>query len=1152
MKPSLRLFFVNLLISISTTNSLAADLTLSIQPKHVTCYGASDGAADLSVSGGTAPYSFEWNNGAIVEDVNSLQPGLYSVKVTDANGSTASACIEIMQPELLKVSVISPVSLCSGQEGEVSLSVSGGTPSYSVVWSDGVTDSLIRYFPAGNYSVDVSDGKGCSQTKNVSIGEGGGFTLTTTKTDATCYGSQDGTATVFVDGSGFYTFAWSNGSKEKTISGLAPGTYSVEVKDGAGCTETSEIAVLGSSEVAASGEVSYDPCLGAAIDLNVSGGLPPYRFFWSNGARTEDIGKLVNGTYNVSIIDFKGCLKSISFAVSGVSLMGLSAAVSDVSCNSESDGSVNLTINGGALPYTFVWSNGEATEDISDLSTGNYNVTVKDGNNCSSTLPVTVGKVVPFKYEVALQDISCHNAADGSISVVVTGGAEPITYTWSDGSSGESINNLDEGFYNLVLTDANGCTQNFDFNVVNPPELDLSASVINDECLGGAINLNVTGGSAPYTYSWAHGATSKEITSLDPGAYYAVVKDKNGCLDSVDATIVGRPVNHITVLSSDISCFGANDGNIVANVTGVNGPYRYEWSNGALTQDISGLSKGSYSLSITDNYGCLYTRTIAIKEPALLSLKLFATDVKCSGGSDGSVAAIISGGSNPYIIEWSSGATAAFVSNLSAGSYSVTITDKNGCVVSGEKTISEPFPLAINSHVSASCAGGNVSLNVEGGLQPYSFLWSNGSTNANLEGVAPGTYSVTIKDANSCSFDTSFSVPSYDPIIVSASVEGNSANATASGGNEPYSFLWSMGDTTAYVENLAAGIYTVTVTDVTGCTGISEVEVQSNSTEGPVKASIDCCSDQEICLGDEASVVVNFSGTGPYTLVFKTGSSINQITTSESVYTIKLSPSETTTIELISVANACSNGTICGAKATIAVNQCEGSCLENCFSSTVTEVIEEGNCRLIKMQISNNGYCKKGLSHLSVSIPCGEVQDISNSRNFKVETAVDPTSGISGFKIDNISNFGEAKDGNTESFTLQYRVCNNSSGCLDDFCSPLVAFKAGGCVNYQKSISVADVIASPVGQNESFRLVYPNPVESGETVTIKVNKDMLSDIKIILVDQLGKEISSLEVNKDSGSDTIEFGIPTGVRAGIYLLYIKAATGKSYRNIMIKN
>ncbi|MES2701554.1 MAG: Ig-like domain-containing protein, partial [Bacteroidota bacterium] len=824
---------------------------------NVSCNGGSNGAIDLTISGGTTSYNYSWSNGATSEDLTGLSAGAYNVTVTDANGCTATASATVTQPSsALNASVtgFANISCNGGSNGSIDLAVSGGAGTYTYNWSNGATTQDITGVTAGTYSVTVTDANSCIATAAATLTQPSAAISASAATTANvlCNGGSNGAISLTVSGgAGSYVYSWSNGATTQNISGIAAGSYSVTVTDANGCTDvafatvTQPVIALAASATTIS-NVTCNGGSNGSIDLTVSGGTGTYTYGWSNDATGQDLGGLPAGTYTVTVTDANGCTATASATVTepASALSASAATTSNVSCHGGANGAIALSVSGGTASYTYNWSNGATTQNLSGLSAGSYSVTVTDASGCSATASATVTQPSSALNASAAttSNVSCNGGANGTIALSVSGGTTSYTYNWSNGATTQNLGGLSAGSYSVTVTDANGCTATASATVTQPSSA-LSASAAttsNVFCFGestGAIALTVSGGVATYSYNWSNGSTTANLTGATAGTYSVTVTDANGCTATASATIT-QPSSGLTAsaaTTSNVMCNGGSNGTITLSTGGGVAPYNYTWSNGATTQNLSGLSAGAYSVSVTDASGCSATASVTVTQPssALNASAAITSNVSCNGGANGAIALSVSGGTASYTYNWSNGATTQNLSGLAAGSYSVTVTDANGCSATASASITQPASAlaasaAITSNVSCNGgANGTIALSVSGGTTSYTYNWSNGATTQNLSGLAAGSYSVTVTDANGCTATASATVtqPSSALSASAATTSNVSCNGGAngaialsvSGGTASYTYNWSNGATTQNLSGLAAGSYSVTVTDANGC-----------------------------------------------------------------------------------------------------------------------------------------------------------------------------------------------------------------------------------------------------------------------------------------------------------------------------------------------
>ena len=498
-----------------------------------------------------------------------------------------------------------------------------------------------------------------------------------------------------------------------------------------------------------------------SIDLIVSGGSGSYTYLWNNGSTSEDLFDLISGSYSVEVFDDFGCSVNLDFEITQSEELIISSELSNISCYGGSDGSIDLTVSGGTAPYLYIWSNGDETQDISNLVAGNYLVDVIDSNGCSSSTEIQINEPSEILAEVSVINISCSGSNDGSIDISVSGGTAPYTYLWSNGENTEDLSNLSGNqFLSVEITDSNNCVLFIsDIYISEPEPMTISENHTMVSCYGesdAAIDISVSGGSGEYTYNWSNGSVTQDINNLSTGVYFVIATDENDCTVSIEVEITEPEELIISSELSNISCYGVSDGSIDLTVSGGVTPYNYFWSNGETTEDLSNIGPGLYSVLVTDTNNCTETLEFEITEPEELTIIADVSNISCFGGNDGSIDITVSGGTGNYSYAWNGGASnSEDIINGWAGSYYVYIEDDNGCSISAEFEISEPesFSVSFTSNAGeyVDCNSGQLSVIVEGGTAPYSYEWDNGSTDSNLFDLCAGDYSVTVTDANGCS-----------------------------------------------------------------------------------------------------------------------------------------------------------------------------------------------------------------------------------------------------------------------------------------------------------------------------------------------------------------------------------------------------------------
>lgn len=557
---------------------------------------------------------------------------------------------------------------------------------------------------------------------------------------------------------------------------------------------------------------------GKAWVKTISGGNGGYTYQWERPlgnpiGSSDTIYNVSAGWYYLTTTDTKGCTKLDSVLISqpeGMDLVSAQLKTSpdgnfNVSCNGSSDGKITLNITGGSGTYQYHWDGPDglvttAVNQISGLRAGHYSATVTDLNNCSldaldtTLIQPAILDVVPVPLLAPDgNNINC-NGGIGTVSLAVTGGSVGnYKFNWSVLSGGSGVireqkdqNALTAGNYRVVVSDSNHCETTRDVTLTQPTALATVLVPTHITCQSalrdnGSINLTVTGGAVPYSYSWTtvagSGITPGAVnqTGLTEGYYKVTVTDFNGC-QKVDSVRVNPPpdLSYSSLPSLyngfNISCFGMANGSI--NITPVGGQptFIYNWSTvggsgltpGAANQ--TGLTAGQYSVTIIDANSCTATGSFTLSEPFKLDMTLLLSNstngrknINCAGSSTGSidVNAINNAGTVNYL--WSDGATGKLRTNIPAGSYKVILTDQNNCLADSTIILTEPDSIKTRFDVTeAFCPDspdGQIQLTVTGGviISDYIFKWSDNSTNQNLSNILKGKYRVIVTDANNCS-----------------------------------------------------------------------------------------------------------------------------------------------------------------------------------------------------------------------------------------------------------------------------------------------------------------------------------------------------------------------------------------------------------------
>lgn len=862
----------------------SAAVAASATANDVTCFGGNNGSVHLSVSGGIAPYSFHWNDGANVQSPAAVTAGNYSVTVTDANACTALTNAIVRQPSAA-LSVLPSTSnvLCYGQQtGNITLQVTGGTIPYSFLWSDGAVTANRSNLSAGTYTVTVTDSLACSVVATIPISQPAQpFTLTLAATNVPCYGDHTGAIYLTpAHGASPFVYQWSNSTVMQNLLNVAAGNYSVTVTDAKACTAVATAVVNQTSAPLQLNTSSALPlCHGSAdgsIQVNVTGGTVPYSYTWNNSSTASQVANVPAGNYTVTVSDSQGCTAIATTNLTAPSALSSTINATNALCHGDHSGAISLNLSGGTSPYEYQWNNGAASQNLSGVAAGNYVVSISDAHGCTAQQSVSVSEpAADLTASPNVSDVLCYGNNSGAIGISASGGTAPYQFMWSNSQTNQDISSLTAGTYSVTVTDAHACSVTSSGTVTQPDAaLSVTAAVTDVSCYGnntGEIHLMVNGGATPYTYQWSNGQQTGSLYNMNAGIYHATVTDANGCVAEMADTIHAPEASLIAMATiGNVSCYQGANGTVQLSVSGGSAPYNYLWNEGSISQNLFGVKAGNYQVTVTDAHQCTTTVSAHVLEPSsALQVNAFSTNVNCNGSADGAVQLTVSGGTPAYSYLWNTGTQQQNMLHVMAGNYSVTVSDANGCSSVISTSVGEPAPLTIHDfHGNVSCNGGDDGffyITVTGGTMGYQYHWSNGANVPDLMGLTQGAYTLTVTDAHACTavLNVTLSQPAQALNIYTnkADLECNGAHTgeiqlTPVGGVSPYSYNWDNGMHTQNVSLLTAGTYEVTVTDVNYCTASAAVSLNE-----PPGMSLTVNHSNVSCYGaHDGSIYVNAGG----------------------------------------------------------------------------------------------------------------------------------------------------------------------------------------------------------------------------------------------------------------------------------------------------
>jgi len=797
-----------------------------------------------------------------------------------------------------------------------------GPSIVSVSWYDGATqistDSFAHVCPSlsttyvaqavylpcsGGVPVTVADTLTVSLSGTLNAG------LDSTP-DVTCYGLNNGSAYAHVSGgTPPVTYGWSTGSTALSLQNLSPGNYWFSVADASGCARTDSFTITQPSLVGVSGSVTNPACHGscngvvATVDTGGTGG--PYGYLWNSTPvqTSQTASNLCAGAYAVTVTDAHGCSASASFTLTEPAASAVNqVSLANVTCIGGNNGSVVVSAGAGLNgTVVFQWSNGETGAADTALTAGNYTVTATDSLGCSASAVFTITQP---SSGIALQapvitNILCFGNANGIIVANASGGQGMLNYTWTNvmaGTqlSGQAINNLSAGTYQLTVTDGNGCTDTTSYVLNNPPQLLIDSITHNDViCAGtnGHAQVYASGGTGAYTYGWSANPNDNNpvINGLPGGNYLVTVTDASGCsVAAMFSIFEATPIVITLVNQIDVACNGQANGSDTISLSGGIPAYQVIWSNGTQGLKDSGLVAGTYFVSVTDSNSCSATAAYTITQPGVLAIgNPHLENIGCAGGTTGVITANPLGGTQAYTYSWvqqSNGQVynTQTISNLSADNYLLTVTDAHGCSATAGYSISAvPQLIYTIDSTNVSCANGNngsISVSILSGRPPYQFQWDNTpGTDSSYNNLTAGLVDVIVIDSDNCRGENVVNITQPAPLVIHQLALGNVScyggsngyvTVSATGGTPGYVFDWSNYYTGTDDNGLANGNYTITVTDTNACTAIQTFQI--TQPDPLVAAPI---SYHAICFSSaDGSIDANPSGGTPgYSFIWSNG-----------------------------------------------------------------------------------------------------------------------------------------------------------------------------------------------------------------------------------------------------------------------------------------
>lgn len=680
--------------------------------------------------------------------------------------------------------------------------------------------------------------------------------------DALCHGSASGSAFIDVVSGADPVIFLPDGMFPASPSGnfsqfFSAGSHFVVAIDANGCRDTVVFNIGEPPPIEVAASAVDATCAGVAngvVQASASGGSGPLMVTWQNCAGGPLLvgamqSSLAAGCYRATVSDANACTATTTVTIEEPSPIAASVSTEPSNCFGGATGLASVEASGGTPGYTFVWIDGQTGPNAQGLSAGPISVTIRDQNGCEIVASGVVGQSGAILLDsTRITPATCANSADGMAELFVSGGVQPYEYLWSNQQAGPVLTAA-PGVYEVSVTDASLCSAIFQVVIGSPPALQASLTLTTGvSCAGScnaALQAQATGGSGSYQYAWDMGvnANGAQASDLCAGLYSVTVSDAATCTTEAFFYVPEATAIQVVVSATPPACFNSQNGQALAMVSGGAGAYQYLWSSGATTPVATGLACGTVAVTVSDANGCQADVSVLLDcPPALLIDSIAVQPALCFGQNNAQLTAYAQGGIGVLSYQWNdpNQQSGPVAQGLTPGAYTVTVRDANGCSVSRQAEATQPLPLSLSAGVApVSCFGGangQAWAVVSGGTPPYVYNWNGVPQTDTISELPAGVYLVAVTDANNCpsqSAAVSVTEPSSAVSVIMASLRRPCANESngrleaqaAGGAGSPYQYLWSDGQEGFAAVNLSQGLYTVTASDMMGCTATASASI---------------------------------------------------------------------------------------------------------------------------------------------------------------------------------------------------------------------------------------------------------------------------------------------------------------------------------------
>lgn len=517
----------------TASTTLTQPTSIVINTDSLSDASCQGGYIAVSATGGTAPITFLWNDGNTSPVRSGLNAGNYAAVATDANGCKVTKNFTISNTSSISISATIDTLTCPGDaDASISVTATGGTTPYTYVWNNGGNTTQLSNLANGAYSLTITDASGCLASATFIITQPVPLSINANINQVTCFGSADGSIAITPGiGQAPYQYQWNTGTGAQ-LNNLQPGNYLLTVTDGRGCQVTDSYTITQPTVLSTTVDSIADvSCIGAGyIAVSAQGGTGPYIYQWSDGGNIAVRTNLAAGSYSVTVLDDNGCNASGNYTISNISNLTTTVLMDTLTCPDDTDASISITATGGTAPYTYLWSTGNTSTQLTNLGTGSYSVTITDAAGCSIVEMMTIATPLLLAADVSVSGITCNGDGNGYILLSPTSGQLPFSYQWSTGSTSTSLTQLQAGNYLLTITDARGCSITDSYSILEPAPLTVWNAIESSDSIGLAWD-SITGGTAPYTIEYIQCWLYTGTMQGDPAKVCSLrVTDAAGCI----------------------------------------------------------------------------------------------------------------------------------------------------------------------------------------------------------------------------------------------------------------------------------------------------------------------------------------------------------------------------------------------------------------------------------------------------------------------------------------------------------------------------------------------------------------------------------------------------------------------------------------------